>query len=212
VGGLTTRSILGAGGLLGTTKHGTGGPLQFTRPAPWPAGGVVHTQRIRELKGRGMNRSTVAKFGVPAVISAFAVGSALPAGAAPAQHSEESVVGDVFVCDTNTYETIAGTIKIVAHEGESASGNTNFTATLTPQNVVVRDEDGNLYRVSGAVWFGDTSNAQQESAQGTLTLHLNILSQGGGVVDRVALTGHFSTGGSNFTFDKGTCAPPAPPA
>jgi hypothetical protein len=102
------------------------------------------------------------------------------ATAAPAQHREDSVVGDVFVCESATYTVIEGTLKFTFHEGSSKSGNTNFTGTLVPQNVVLLDEDGAKYRNTGALWFGDTSNAQQGTAQGTFTAHLNIVSQGGG--------------------------------
>ena len=55
--------------------------------------------------------------------------SALAAGAI---HEEESVVGDVFECQTTTYTVTSGTLKAVFHEGGSASGNFNFgTSTGT---------------------------------------------------------------------------------
>ena len=38
-----------------------------------------------------------------------------------------------------TYTITSGSIKVVIHEGEAASGNANFTGTLTPQNVVAED-------------------------------------------------------------------------
>ena len=129
------------------------------------------------------------------------------ATAAPAQHGEDSVVGDVFVCESATYTVIEGTLKFTIHEGSSKSGNTNFTGTLVPQHVVLEDEDGALYSNAGAVWFGDTSNAQQGSAQGTFTAYLNIISQGGGVVDTVRQTGHFGANGE-FELDNGTCVLP----
>ena len=129
------------------------------------------------------------------------------ATAAPAQHFEESVVGDVFVCESATYTAIEGTLKSTFHEGSSKSGNTNFTGTLVPQHVVLVDEDGARYSNSGAIWFGDTSNAQQGSAQGTFTAHLNIISRGGGVVDTVRQTGHFGSNGE-FELDHGTCVLP----
>lgn len=131
-----------------------------------------------------------------------------PAVAAGAQHFEESVVGDVFVCEDNTYTVTDGTLKSVFHEGQSKSGNTNFTGTLTPRHVVLEDAAGSVYRVSGAVWFGETTNSQQESAHGTFTAHLNIVEPGGGVVDRVAQTGHFSSDGNEFFLDQGTCELP----
>ncbi len=129
------------------------------------------------------------------------------ATAAPAQHGEDNVVGDVFVCESATYTVIEGTLKFTIHEGSSKSGNTNFTGTLVPHHVVLVDEDGAKYSNTGAVWFGDTSNAQQGSAQGTFTAHLNIVSKGGGVVDTVRQTGHFGANGE-FELDKGTCELP----
>ena len=144
-------------------------------------------------------------------VSIFGVGGAVavavPAVAAPAEHFEESVVGDVFVCADNTYTATAGTLKSVFHSGETPGGNTNFTGTLTPIGVRLVDEAGNTYRASGAVWFGDTSNANTGSAQGTFTAHINIIAKGGGVVDRVAQTGHFGSNGE-FFLDNGTCELP----
>jgi len=134
--------------------------------------------------------------------------AASPAVAAGAIHEEESVVGDVFECETTTYTVTSGTLKAVFHEGESASGNFNFTGTLTPKHVTLVDEDGNSYRLAGAVWFGATGNAQQETGQETFTAYLNILAAGGGVVDKVSQTGHFDFEGDGFLFDKGTCILP----
>jgi hypothetical protein len=136
-----------------------------------------------------------------------AAAAAYPATAAPAQHFEDSVVGDVFVCATATYTVTSGTLVSVFHEGTSASGNTNFTGTLVPRKVILEDEEGNVYSIAGAVWFGDTSNAQQGTAQGTFTAFLNIISKGGGVVDTVQQVGHFGPNGE-FFLDRGTCVLP----
>jgi hypothetical protein len=137
-----------------------------------------------------------------------AAAATYPASAnGPALHFEDSVVGDVFVCATATYTVTSGTLVSVFHEGTSASGNTNFTGTLVARKVVLEDEDANIYSLAGAVWFGDTSNAQQGTAQGTFTAFLNIISKGGGVVDTVQQVGHFGSGGE-FFLDKGTCVLP----
>jgi hypothetical protein len=133
--------------------------------------------------------------------------AASPASAAPAQHFEDDVTGDVFVCDSAVYTVTEGTLKSIFHQGTSKSGNTNFTGTLVPRHVVLEDEDGNQYSLSGAVWFGDTFNAQQGTAQGTFTAYLNIISRGGGVVDTVRQTGHFGSNGE-FTLDHGSCELP----
>jgi hypothetical protein len=133
--------------------------------------------------------------------------AAYPASAAPAQRFTEDVTGDVFVCATATYAVTSGTLLSVFHEGTSASGNTNFTGTLVPRKVVLEDGEGNVYSLAGAVWFGDTSNAQQGSSQGTFTAFLNIVSKGGGVVDTVKQVGHFGSNGE-FFMDSGSCVLP----
>jgi hypothetical protein len=133
--------------------------------------------------------------------------AAYSASAAPAQHFTEDVTGDVFSCSTATYTVTSGTLMSVFHEGTSASGNTNFTGTLVPRKVALEDGEGNVYSLSGAVWFGDTSNAQQGSSQGTFTAFLNIISKGGGVVDTVRQVGHFGANGE-FVMDSGSCVLP----
>ena len=136
-----------------------------------------------------------------------AAAAAYPASAAPAQHVTEDVTGDVFVCATATYTVTSGTLLSVFHEGQSASGNTNFTGTLVPKRVVLEDGEGNVYSLSGAVWFGDTSNAQQGTSQGTFTAFLNIVSRSRGVVDTVRQVGHFGANGE-FFMDSGSCVLP----
>ena len=133
--------------------------------------------------------------------------AASPASAAPAQHFEDDVTGDVFVCASAVYTVTEGTLKSVFHEGTSKSGNINFTGTLVPKNVLLEDEDGNQYSLSGAVWFGDTFNAQQGTAQGTFTAYMNIIRRGVGVVDSVRQTAHFSSTGE-FSLDNGSCVLP----
>jgi hypothetical protein len=159
---------------------------------------------IRSVRGRARVASAAAAAAVAGSVLAFAA----PAAAAPAEHFEESVVGDVFDCGDTTYTVVSGTLKSVFHAGVTPSGNENFTGTLTPKGVKLVDEDENTYRLSGAVWFGATSNANQGSEQNTLTAYLNIVDQGGGIVDRVAQTAHISSNGTEFFLDKGTCLLP----
>jgi hypothetical protein len=126
----------------------------------------------------------------------------------PAQKSTESVVGDHIVCEDATYTITSGEIQIVFHEGESASGNFNFTATITPRKVVAEDSEGNEYRVVGAFWFGGTFNSQTEAFQETFTGKLQIVSADGGTVDSVNVTFHQSPNGVVKDFDFGTCEEP----
>jgi hypothetical protein len=63
----------------------------------------------------------------------------LAASAAPAHHDSFDVTGTVFPCPTHTYTITSGTLKIVTHTTETASGNTHFTATTTPNHVSLLD-------------------------------------------------------------------------
>jgi hypothetical protein len=129
----------------------------------------------------------------------------------PATHSTEDVTGDTFQCDTAVYTVTSGTISIVTHEGASASGNEDFTVTITPRNVVAVDEAGNQYSIVGAIWFGGTINANTGGMQFTDTDKLQIVSSGGGTVDSVNVTFHITAQPNNIVvkdFDFGTCAEP----
>jgi len=103
---------------------------------------------------------------------------------------------------------VSGEIAIVLHEGTSASGNTNFTGTVTPRNVVLQDAAGNLYSLRGAEWFGATSNANTGGFQATFTGKFQVVSRGGGTVDSVNVVEHISFNGKEFSFDFGTCVAP----
>jgi hypothetical protein len=136
-------------------------------------------------------------------------GSAL--ASQPAMRFTEDVTGDTFQCDTAVYTVTSGTVSIVIHEGASASGNTNFTATITPRKVMAVDEAGNQYSIVGAIWFGGTVNANTGGEQFTDTEKFQIVSKGGGTVDSVNLTFHVTAQPNNIVvkdFDFGTCAAP----
>lgn len=145
-----------------------------------------------------------------AALCGLAVGPAW--GNSPAVHFTEDVAGDVIECEQTTYTISSGTIKLTFHEGSSNSGNHNFTGTITPQKVVAVDEDGNVYGVTGAFWFGATFNAQQASEQATFTGKLQIVQKGAGTVDSVNLTFHINAVDGVPTnikeFDFGSCAEP----
>ena len=123
----------------------------------------------------------------------------------------EDVTGDTLVCESTTYTVTSGSIQIVIHEGEAASGNQNFTGTITPQDVVAEDPAGNVYSLRGALWFGGAFNAQQGTMVFTDTGKLQIVSRGTGTVDSVNVTSHVTFVNGNakeFEFDFGTCAEP----
>ena len=81
------------------------------------------------------------------------------AGAAGATHETQDVTGEQFTCTNGDVFTItSGTISLVMHEGETPSGNFNFTGTITPNHVIAKDQDGNTVRIVGADWFGGAGN------------------------------------------------------
>jgi hypothetical protein len=111
-----------------------------------------------------MRRAT--RRGLALASIAVSAGLAVPAYAAPAQHSVADVTGDTISCGSTTYTITSGSIRIVEHADESASGNANFTVTLTPQHVVAEDADENVYSVrarSGLVVRSTHSRARRSS-------------------------------------------------
>lgn len=128
--------------------------------------------------------------------------------ASPAHHFVQDVTGDVFECATTSYTITSGVVKITFHADRTASGNMNFTGTITPQNVVAVDEAGNVYSIVGAGWFGGTFNSHTGGSEFTDTEKYEIVQQGGGVVDSVNMTAHFSPNGTFKFLDVGTCEAP----
>jgi hypothetical protein len=147
------------------------------------------------------------------ILVAAAVGSLLllglsSAGAAPAIHFTEGVTGAAILCGDTTYHAVSGELAFTLHEGQSASGNQNFTVTTVPRNVVLQDEAGNLYSLRGVEWAGATGNANTGGFQATFTGKFQIVSQGGGTVDSVNVVFHASPNENLYSFDFGTCVAP----
>ena len=140
-----------------------------------------------------------------AIASVLLLGMSPAVANQPAMHFTQPVPSDPLQCGDTTYTPISGELATVVHEGQSGSGNTNFTSTITPRHVVLQDQDGNLYSVGGAIWFGGTFNANTGGFQGTSTDKFQILSQGGGTVDSVNGVEHVSPNGTEFSFSFGTC-------
>src|SRR4051794_24910074 len=76
------------------------------------------------------------------------------AASAATTHDSFDVSGSVLPCPTHTYTITSGEIKLVMHESVDATGVTHFTVTQTPAHVSVIDEQGNVYSLQGAIWFG----------------------------------------------------------
>lgn len=128
--------------------------------------------------------------------------------ASPAQHFTVDVRGATFTCTDATYTIVSGSVRIVLHEDVTASGNTNLTGTITPQNVAATNEAGNLHDIVGAARFGGSFNAITGGLAFTGTEKFQIIQQRGGTVDSVNITAHFSPNGDIKLLDFGTCIPP----
>jgi hypothetical protein len=132
----------------------------------------------------------------------FAVALLLPlAASAATTHDSFDVTGAVFPCPTHTYTVTSGAIKEVLHESVDASGTTHFTVTDTPDHVSLVDEDGNVYSLRGAIWFGGRNDEIL-----TATHIFNIVGRGG-VADSIRLVERFRNG-QLISRDFGSCELP----
>jgi hypothetical protein len=143
--------------------------------------------------------------GAAVMVGVPLVGASSAAASQPAIRITQPAPSDPLQCGDTTYIPISGELATVVHEGQSASGNTNYTITVTPLHVVLQDQYGNRYAVAGAMWFGITVNADTGGAQGTSTDKFQILSRSGGTVDSVNGVEHISPNGKEFSFNFGTC-------
>jgi hypothetical protein len=138
----------------------------------------------------------------PAGLFVLVVALLLPvAASAGTTHESFDVTGAVFPCPNHTYTITSGAIKEVMHESVDASGINHFTVTETPYHVTLVDEDGNVYSMTGAIWFGGRAD-QILTASHTL----NIVGSGG-VSDHIKLVERFRNG-ELITFDFGSCELP----
>jgi hypothetical protein len=113
----------------------------------------------------------------------------------------------VVLCGDAGY-FISGTANVVTHDGESASGNTNSTSTITLRDAVAVDEAGNEYSLVGAIHSGETFNANTGGVEYGGTEKLQIVSKGGGTVGGVNITTHVTAQPNNVVsvdFDFGNC-------
>ena len=132
----------------------------------------------------------------------LAVALVAPAGASAATtRNSFDVTGSVFECPTHTYTVTSGAINEVMHESVDATGTTHFTVTDTPDRVRLVDEDGNLYSLRGAIWFGGRDDEIL-----TATHMFNIVGRGG-VSDSIRLIERFRDG-ELISRDFGSCVLP----
>ena len=124
----------------------------------------------------------------------------VPAGAATTRESFD-VTGTVFVCPTHTYTVTSGAITHVMHESVDAAGTAHFTVTDMPDHVRLVDEGGNVYSLTGAIWFGGRDDEIL-----TATHMLNIVGHSG-VSDSIRLVERFRDG-QLISHEFGSCEGP----
>ncbi len=118
----------------------------------------------------------------------LAVGMSPASANGPALHFSEDISGDVIgPCVNGTYTVLSGSIETTLHEGTAASGNSSFTVTLRPSDVVLQDEAGDRYSMRGAIRVGGAVNNQSGAEVITATHSLQVVGQGKGVVDTVRI-------------------------
>jgi len=121
--------------------------------------------------------------------------------------TQEDISGHVFSCPGLTMTAVPGSIiYITEHHGTSASGNTNDTLTAHPRHDELIGSDGNTYYEVGALWDGDTLNAQTGSGESTFTLKVQFVTAGGGIVGTTNLLIHTSPNGDVNQFQFGPCS------
>jgi hypothetical protein len=152
------------------------------------------------------------RLGLAVVAAAGVVGAVAltggPASADAATHTSFPAAGAVFSCSDTSYTAVSGTVKFVYQENQSASGIFEVTGTITPTGVTLQDAAGNLYKLSGAGWFGGTFNPATNTGQFTDTEKFQIIDLGGGVVGTVNIVEHMSPNGKIIDFNFGNCTPP----
>jgi hypothetical protein len=125
------------------------------------------------------------------------------------EHSSYSPVGEVFSCQGGDLTVQTGSAEQVFHSTIDNTGTYHFTGTIVPHAVTLTDAQGDLYSLSGAAWIGGSGPNPAAPIVFTDTDHFVIRNASGGVYAKVQLVIHTSPNGTGFTFDLGSCLPPA---
>lgn len=168
----------------------------FQRKQTRQRGSEVHLPLVTE--GEEMRRLIA---GVSVVLSLGTVAPALAGSLAT--HETLDATGSVVICH-GTELTAAGSFEITRHVGSAASGNKSSTGTIV-SHVTFADEDGNAYRLVGALRFGAAFNARQGTHVLVHVEHFVVLNAGGGPLGKISLTAHSSPNGKEFSLDLGSC-------
>ena len=135
--------------------------------------------------------------------AAVALVAAATAGAANPGTTEVTTfdaTGAVFTCPEANYTALGGTVRSVFHDSFAANGSEHVTGTTAPTGVTLSDgTTDTVYKLAGASWFGGNFSEVNGKFEFTDTEFFNIIAPGGGVVAKVAVVEHMSSGGTNFS-------------
>ena len=152
-----------------------------------------------------------------AIVAAAAIcGAFLAAAPALASNAGTTVhlsapladAGLTVTCGTTVLTGTGGTARLVFHESTDAQGIFHLTGTGTVNQGTLQDTSGNIYSVSGAVWFGGSTSDPDanEPIVFTSTDKLVIRTATVGVFGMVNFVDHISPSGKYFAFDFGNCS------
>ena len=109
-------------------------------------------------------------------------------------------------CGPNQYTFTSGAWRIVTHANDTnPANNFQFSVKGGADNITLRDEAGDPYRLVGQWHFGGTHLAN-DTTPFHFGMHLRVISQGGGAVDDVSAVLTGSPFGDMW-IDIGSCAP-----
>jgi hypothetical protein len=145
-----------------------------------------------------------------ALIVAVVGAGLIPATVAADRPTEEefSPVGDQFLCDGTLLTVTGGTVLERQHVYELGSGLSHVIVVETPNDVILKDEDGTAYRLVGTARgnFITAGDPEDEFAlqQGFFAFKVNLIGEGGlfGSVDFLLQR---KKNGDEIIRDRGSC-------
>lgn len=148
---------------------------------------------------------------VPAAGALFLVAASAgvaSAGTGVTQHGSFPATGATITCGATVLTPVAGVIDTVFHENADGRGRYHYTGTDTARDVVLVDDAGGTYRLTGASSFSGTSLDPEgmDNVVATDVSKFTITRDGRGRVGMIDLVNHLGPNGGVTAFDFGNCS------
>ncbi len=154
-----------------------------------------------------INRALVTGAGVVVGLGmAMTTATAAPAGGGTV-HGSDSLVGAVFTCAAGDLTVQSGTIDFVDHFNIDARGYAHGFVSYHPSDVVLTDEAGGVYTLSGAGSFGAMFSGPDQPVLIKDVQH-TVVHGPNGIHGKIQLSFHVKQDGTVSVADRGTCAFP----